>query len=352
LLDAASESTTVLSGPPPAGTQATVILGNLCGCAQAPYTFFFDDLSLNAKSGPSEAQDRSKPERNKPVSPELLEPGWGACTNGSYWKERCREAATLRVVDRQRILAHFFSHYPGATNLQYGFGQAIIDFTDWEVSSGRVADIQGWWAAVNGMMILDVRDADRVLSEPKTRGGQLPRGVAAWVTYAQFASTDPVGPVDQSLDLAARALVHIDHELTAMGMRQQALWTAHQISLHRAVHGPLSDFVRLAYEMNPPSENLIMEMTVRNVDRAALKDDSTIPPLSSLLQFGVAAFYPQQYPADVGDALRLLGGSTVGQAALGVILGDRAEDNVGLCSTRWDVSGSATGCPLPGIEGG
>lgn len=151
---------------------------------------------------------------------------------------RVRRAIGLSEADRRRIINKFFSAFPGtdnsgfwdfaARNLPFvttsgndglGFGQGIRDFTEWEISSGRLDPRFGsrWWQAVNGLMVLDLQDALGIIDRHgidaayRSLAGAT-SSVRAWVAYATGADGD----------LSNEAV-------------QRLFWTAHQRSLHAGI---------------------------------------------------------------------------------------------------------------------
>jgi hypothetical protein len=115
--------------------------------------------------------------------------------------------AGLDAATRRRVVEEFFGRWPGADEPP-GLGRAVADFQEWELASGRIVDGGGsrWWAVVNGALIADLAEAGRSLSGD----GPTPThpGARAWVDYATVAAPAPTTP-----------------------MRQEALWSAHQVSI-------------------------------------------------------------------------------------------------------------------------
>lgn len=206
---------------------------------------------------------------------------------------RISRAVALTPTERHAAVEAFFAAHPGPTESAPGLGQAILDFQGWEIASGRIAEGAGsaWWAAVNGMMVLDI-----VASRDEQETGGAP--VEAWRRYAR-----------------------------AVNGHQQALWEAHQRSLHAAV--------RICAELldrEPPAEREFAAIVIDVVDRTALAGRPTNSPDLRLL---TDRFYPTSYPA-TAELLPAL-------ATMRERTADRLRDadgavpiNIGLHSTRWD----------------
>lgn len=136
---------------------------------------------------------------------------------------RTDRARDLTVAERREIMSSFFGRRPGDGGAGPGLGRALIDFQEWEVSSGRIAGAGGsaWWATVNGILLLD-------MSESSDSGSA---GDDPWELYGR---ADP----DEA---------------------QARLWEAHQWSIERGVAaaealladetGPEQRFIALALEM-------------------------------------------------------------------------------------------------------
>ncbi len=179
---------------------------------------------------------------------------------------RARAARLLPAVARIAIARRFFVQHPHGP-APFGLGRAVVDFVDWELRSGRLADDGSeWWRCVNGVMMLDLRDAAHTIEH-----GLAPRGaVAAWVAYA---SGDVPGA-------------------------QGRLWEAHQMSLAAGLRdaGPL-----LALE--PAAERELAAIVVAVVEGVAADRSSTSTADLAAL---TARRYPAHYPAreDDVDVLR------------------------------------------------
>ncbi|NNN20498.1 MAG: hypothetical protein HKL80_00655 [Acidimicrobiales bacterium] len=66
----------------------------------------------------------------------------------------------LTSPERRDIFTSFFAKFGHGDG--YGYGQALIDFLDWEISSGRIPDGTAfkkgskWWKVVNGTLAMDL----------------------------------------------------------------------------------------------------------------------------------------------------------------------------------------------------
>lgn len=183
---------------------------------------------------------------------------------------RLEEAVRLTPTDRREIVEAFFLAHPGSSLTAFGYGTAVLDFVEWEIGSGRIG-VRGsaWWRAVNGSMVLDLRDAHE--SRPSTAG------TALWRGYAHSKN----------------------------GHTQERMWRAHQRSLHAALPA-----ARRFLRHETPAERAFVALVLRIVDRAALACRPTDTP-----ELGALAnrFYPLQYPIKRStlDVLReAFGGAT------------------------------------------
>jgi hypothetical protein len=210
--------------------------------------------------------------------------------------------------DRLSDARDFFRRYPGTSGGEFGFGTALIDFEMWESASGRLSKHGGsaWWRAVNGVMSLNMREAEDLLAKGQTRSDD--PGVQAWMDYALLSQQDVPADVEQ-----------------------RAFWRAHQISLHQGTRAALNLWAREAYE--DPAEGAFMNTVVKNVDEAALANAGSGSGLfgAGMLDRGVALAYPDHYPADVVDEIRAGMLSDLYNTAAG-----REHPNTGVMSTRWD----------------
>ena len=179
---------------------------------------------------------------------------------------RVRTAVALGVADRRRIVEDFFREHPGSGAEPFGLGRAVIDFQDWEISSGRLAENGSpWWRGVNGLLVLDLRAAGT-----GERSAARPAGpVSAWIAYTHPSE---------------------DHH-------QQLLWRAHQRSLHEA----LTACARLL-RSEPPAERFFARLVVGVVDHAASESHPT--DTAELAQL-TADHYPNSYPISDDELGRL-----------------------------------------------
>jgi hypothetical protein len=219
----------------------------------------------------------------------------------------------LSPEDRLHWIETFFSENPGFAQGDYGFGTGIVDFTRWEVTSGRLDKDSGstWYRAVNGMLVLDMRDALALLHQGKSSSKD--PGVQNWLSYAG----------------AARGMSKLPGS-TEMDEVQKALWTAHQTSLHQGIRAGAPFFAK-DWTVNREDAQF-NELVVRNVDLAALSNQGTRSGWANagLLDAAVAVAYPSHYPASRGDTYT--GGLLSGFFDAG---SGRWQDNIGIGSTRW-----------------
>ncbi len=165
----------------------------------------------------------------------------------------------FQISDRLRVAEEFFATYPGLNRSGFGLGRSFIDFMYWEISSGRLMDTRGslWWNSVNERMISDLLVARR-----GSRDDCLDRSSgSAWVDYVFTSSSD-----DQAL-----------------------FWTAHQLSLSRAVEKS-----RPFLEREPGSERKFIELALGVITAAARLG---IPSDDGTLRVALEEIYPKKYPA-------------------------------------------------------
>ncbi len=201
-------------------------------------------------------------------------------------------AIALTPAERTRVVETFFVAHPGAGEGRYGLGRAVLDFQSWEVASGRIDGNAGsnWWRGVNGLMVIDIAAALEGVRRDEP-------GVVSWL---DFAAT-PEAP-------------------------QEALWEAHQRSLHRGVRvcSPL------LFE-EPEAERTFAAIVVEVVDRTAISNGRTD---SGELARMTDRFYPKEYPVS-DEALQ---GVQRMRARTADTLRDqdgKVISSVGLDSDRW-----------------
>jgi RHS repeat-associated protein len=196
-------------------------------------------------------------------------------------------AIALEADQRMRTIEGFFLEYPGrrATGLKdwwrrhlagvpsdggLGMGRGIRDFTQWEIDSGRLDPEFGsdWWRLVNGMMLLDLKTAQKLIGTSGLADAQSHNAsVQAWLDYARAAATE----VDE-------------------GVLQQRWWWAHQLSLRRGLDAAS---VRLSQEHG--AEQAFIGVVVENVDIAAVLNYRSNTPLIGGF---VHTVYPGKYSRD------------------------------------------------------
>lgn len=200
------------------------------------------------------------------------------------------EAIALSPSFRMAAVERFFRHFPGQRDDQFGLGRAILDFQSWEITSGRIAGEGGsaWWRAVNGMMVLDIAASGKQVLPASS-------AVAAWRAYTAEES-------------------------------QEALWEAHQRSLHAAIRR-----CEALVAAEPGAERAFAEIVVDVVDRTAL---SGAPTHTADLRQLTERYYPACYPV-FEDLLPRLENMRMRTAAALLDLHSRPFEDVGLGSSRW-----------------
>ncbi len=229
-----------------------------------------------------------------------MRPGAPLTHDGSPFgtsSDRDAAALALTAAERRDVVAGFFAASPAVRDL----GRAVLDFVDWQIRSGRIAEHGGgsaWWRFVNGHLVLDLRDATASYARPidprgthgDSNGGEdrtdrdADERAARWVRFATCDGSDP-----------ARA--------------QALLWDAHQVSLHAALERaePL-----LAAE--PPGERWFARTAVAMVDRAAATGQATG---TDALDRMTRRHYPDHYPATAADRGALESAIAAGPAGAG-----------------------------------
>jgi hypothetical protein len=167
------------------------------------------------------------------------------------------EPSLLTVDERREIVEIFFLSHPGPGRRGLGLGRAIADFVEWEASTGRLDEASGspWWRAVNESFVLDLRVA---LAAALPKSERLAAS-AAWAAY-MTATNDP----------------------------QRALWTAHQVSLTRAVQAAAPLLQR-----EPGEERAFAEIVLAVVARSAADG---VPTDTTDLARSTRRLYPSCYP--------------------------------------------------------
>ncbi len=167
---------------------------------------------------------------------------------------RIDHARELSVPERREIMGSFFGRRPGRHGPAPGLGRALIDFQEWEISSGRIADGGGsaWWATVNGVLLLDLSEAELT-------------GRGPWEVYGR------AGPEEA----------------------QTGLWEAHQWSIERGVAAaePL-----LAEE--PELERGFIALALEMVEGSAAVG---YPTDTDDLGRQAASLYPDRYPCSAAE---------------------------------------------------
>ncbi len=181
-----------------------------------------------------------------------------------------REATAVPVAARRAVLRQFFSRWPGQESANVGFGRAVVDFQEWEITSGRISDATNspWWSAMNGQLVLDLRAATTAIEQGQD-GFASPSAVAAWVRY-----TRATGPTAQA-----------------------ALWSAHQESITQAAirFAPL-----LAAE--PEAERRFATLVLAVVERSA---ELRVPTDDLLLGEVTRGTYPSTYPITAAELVKV-----------------------------------------------
>ncbi|MBW0517548.1 hypothetical protein O181_057263 [Austropuccinia psidii MF-1] len=91
-----------------------------------------------------------------------------------------KKKAAIELTPAERLIqAKNFAHKYDTTQVTAG----IVEFIEYLISSGRITETSGsrWWRGVNGLMILDLCEADEALSCGERLEG-LPATVQPWLS--------------------------------------------------------------------------------------------------------------------------------------------------------------------------
>jgi len=187
---------------------------------------------------------------------------------------RIEEAISLPADRRIALAESFFRRHPGSTRGVLGLGRALVEFLEWEILSGRLDPMTGsrWWRVVNGLMVLDLHDADPDVAGPPPTVGRSTLGAvgsAAWTTYRSCHTEDA----------------------------QEAFWHAHQQSLLHAVYAAADLLLE-----EPRAEQAFVGIVLEVVGQAA---DVELASDTGLLGASARDLYPNTYPA-TDEAVALL----------------------------------------------
>jgi hypothetical protein len=209
---------------------------------------------------------------------------------------RKKDALEMTIADRLTKARSFAKTYGNMTS-------GIVEFIEFLVCSGRVAEQGGsqWWRGVNGLLILDLIDAEE-RSSTRTVSSISP-AVQHWINYSIYWQ-----------QTSSRKLFKA----------QQLWWKAHQASLHYGIHA----FPELLILESRMEIKFITYVCVPNVDLTALMN---IPTNLKLIKLYTIIAYPHHYPAKIISLLKaLILAPSVYARFLGVT-------NIGLDSTRWEI---------------
>ncbi len=219
-------------------------------------------------------------------------------------------AIDLSPSDRLQLLNTFFGFEdPIRMFMRDGVeGAGLVVFTAWEITSGRITgdrdDGSAWWRAVNGLMLLDMQATDRSLATGTTTSDP---AVQAWIDYRAAPSWSPEA--------------------------QQALWKAHQVSLHEAIDASAD---LLAEES--ALERAFIGIVVENVDISALYNYPSTPLGAAGMDIYLSNVYPDYLATQQS-------GPALAFAHVAPFLTDSLEEYsqlkvnnlIGLTSDLWDV---------------
>lgn len=165
---------------------------------------------------------------------------------------------SLSADSRREILTAFFARWPGDDAHPLGLGRALVEFQEWEIESGRIAESGGspWWMTVNCRLVRDVAAA--------AAGAE-----GAWADYTSAPPED----------------------------RQGRLWAAHQESIRCGV-----ERARPLLGDESDTEQRFIATALAVVDMAAAVELRTS---SSAMGRRTAELYPRRYPCSEQELERL-----------------------------------------------
>ncbi|KAA1069672.1 hypothetical protein PGT21_031169 [Puccinia graminis f. sp. tritici] len=210
---------------------------------------------------------------------------------------RKKDALEMTIADRLNKARSFAKTYGNMTS-------GIVEFIEFLVCSGRVAEQGGsqWWRGVNGLLILDLIDAEEALRSSTRTVSSISPAVQHWINYSLYWQ-----------QTSSRKLFKA----------QQLWWKAHQASLHYGIRA-FPEFLILEPRMEI---NFITYVCVPNVDLTALMN---IPTNLKLIKLYTIIAYPHHYPAKIISFLKAL---ILAPSPYARIVGVA---NIGLDSTRWE----------------
>ncbi|PLW21362.1 hypothetical protein PCANC_02496 [Puccinia coronata f. sp. avenae] len=214
-----------------------------------------------------------------------------------------RKEAALRItIDERLTESRSFTKNHGFLT------SGIVEFIEYLVCSGRLDEQGGsqWWRGVNGLLILDLMDAEEALRPSTQTVACIPPAVQHWMNYALYWQQTSFPNLFKA---------------------QRLWWKAHQTSLHHGIHT-----FRELLLIEPRMEiNFITYICVPNVDLTAIL---TIPTNLKLIKLYTIIAYPHHYPSKVLSTLKALLLAPSFYARLVGATSDVA--NIGLDSSRWE----------------
>ncbi len=204
-------------------------------------------------------------------------------TTGNNFK--IENLIALTPNERLETFYKFFEMFPIYNEGQYGYGLALIQFLQWEISSGRIThELKGgspWFRAVNGFMVFDLQKTLN-LSNSNFE-----------LSDSNNAFEEDKSALDQPPFLIWQAYTRSD-----LNSGQQMLWKAHQASIHFALKrcNPL-----IQKETKPEQEfiNTVVELLEINTR-------AKTPTYSNLLGTQVKKYYPINYPISIKELNNLM----------------------------------------------
>lgn len=170
-------------------------------------------------------------------------------------------ASGCSVALRRAVLEAYFARRPGRSLDPPGLGRALIEFTEWQIDSGRISDGGGspWWSAVNGRLVGDLASAAGGASGP-------------WTAY----------------ESAERGAVEV---------AQRALWAAHQDSIASGSRSALA-----LLDAEPVREREFIGVALAVVEFAA---GVNLDTAGGGLGRSTRRSYPTSYPCTEEDLVRV-----------------------------------------------
>jgi len=182
----------------------------------------------------------------------------------------------LTPQDRIGLLQTTFLNL-NQSEINYGLGQAIIDFTWWEINTGRLDQKTGssWWKYVNGTLAVDAYVAYHSLK-------LLPNVLSNFDLYKRL---DAIRQWQDFFKCVSK------RPLTSLA--QKALWRAHQSSITTSIR-----YARYYFHKETVLEQEFIKIVLFLLSEA---EKSNLSTETHYLRGLTQIYYPKNYPATQKD---------------------------------------------------